>query len=91
MGVVLVAGATGYLGRHAVAAFRARGHCVRALVRQEGRSGTDETVVAGATSEAALDGVCHGTDWVLSALGSRGSEVAGSAIARSTTARISRC
>ena len=34
---VLVTGAAGFLGQHVVAALRARGHTVRALVRQASR------------------------------------------------------
>jgi uncharacterized protein YbjT (DUF2867 family) len=60
MSVVLVAGATGFLGRHAVAAFRARGRCVRAPVRPGRQIRADETVFAEATSEASLDGCAAG-------------------------------
>ena len=34
MSRILVAGATGYLGKHVVAALKARGHWVRALARR---------------------------------------------------------
>jgi uncharacterized protein YbjT (DUF2867 family) len=70
MGTVLIAGATGYLGGHAVREFGRRGHHVRALVRP-GKSapGADEVVEAEATAPGGLDGVCDGADIVFSALG----------------------
>jgi len=71
MGIqVLVAGATGYLGRHLVRALKARGHSVRALVRPGKRvSGADEHFEADVTRPETLLGACDGMDAVFSALG----------------------
>lgn len=74
MKTVLVAGASGYLGRHIVAHYLAAGWHVRALVRNTARaraSGLDATafVEAEATSRSTLAGVMHGADLVISALG----------------------
>jgi uncharacterized protein YbjT (DUF2867 family) len=67
---VLVAGATGYLGRHLVRALKARGHSVRALVRPGKRvSGADEHFEADVTRPETLLGACDGMDAVFSALG----------------------
>lgn len=70
MSTILIAGATGYLGGHAVRAFGRRGYRVRALVRP-GKSvaGADEIVEAEATVPGGLAGVCDGADLVFSALG----------------------
>uniref|UniRef100_Q3ATL8 NAD(P)-binding domain-containing protein n=1 Tax=Chlorobium chlorochromatii (strain CaD3) TaxID=340177 RepID=Q3ATL8_CHLCH len=79
---VLVAGATGYLGRYAVEAFKKRGYWVRALVRNldkakqpgpyfapEIASLADEIVVGDATLPATIATVCDGIDVVFSSLG----------------------
>lgn len=67
---VLVAGATGYLGRHLVHALKARGHAVRALVRPGQRvNGADEHFEAEVTRPETLLGACDGMDAVFSALG----------------------
>jgi NADH dehydrogenase len=60
---VLVAGATGVLGRHLVPALKARGHHVRALARSRARSATllgiaDEVVTGDALDPRTLDGSC---------------------------------
>jgi uncharacterized protein YbjT (DUF2867 family) len=67
---VLVAGATGYRGRHVVAVLRHRGYRVRALARP-GREVPDaHTVVhAEVTDPESLRGACDGVDAVFSALG----------------------
>jgi len=67
---VVIAGATGYLGRHLVKAFRDRGVDVRAIVRpgQQLPEAT-EVVHAQVTEAGSLDGVCEGADAVFSALG----------------------
>ena len=67
---VLVAGATGYLGRYLVSALKARCITVRALVRP-GRclDEADELVEADVTRPETLLGVCDGVDAVFSVLG----------------------
>ncbi|ELZ97049.1 NADH dehydrogenase 32K subunit-like protein [Haloferax mucosum ATCC BAA-1512] len=81
---VLVAGATGYLGRYAVSAFNARGYNVRALSRPQSvdklsspgeylepavRDDIDDLFVGTATDPDTLDGLCDGVDVVFSSLG----------------------
>ncbi|MFT5358854.1 MAG: hypothetical protein ACI9KE_006095 [Polyangiales bacterium] len=67
---VVVAGATGYLGRYLVSEFTRRGIAVRAIVRP-GKTveGADEVVEAEVTQAGSLRGVCDGADAVFSALG----------------------
>ncbi|MHA7987497.1 SDR family oxidoreductase [Rathayibacter sp. CAU 1779] len=80
--VVVVAGATGYVGRHVVEALDARGYRVRALVRSRERAekpgAFDAPSLAGHVAEwrvvdfdapETIDGVCDGADRVVSALG----------------------
>jgi uncharacterized protein YbjT (DUF2867 family) len=79
---VLVAGATGYLGRYAVQEFKNRGYWVRALVRnpdkfkQQGPffapsidNLADDVVFGDATKPETIAGVCDGIDVVFSSLG----------------------
>jgi uncharacterized protein YbjT (DUF2867 family) len=79
---VLVAGATGYLGRYAVQAFKNRGYWVRVLVRNPEKFNqqgpwfapsidnlADEVVFGDATKPETLAGVCDGIDVVFSSLG----------------------
>jgi uncharacterized protein YbjT (DUF2867 family) len=79
---IVVAGATGYLGRYIVAALDARGYRVRALVRSRERAETPGAFgapsLAGHVAEwrvvdyrepATLRGVCEGATRVVSALG----------------------
>jgi uncharacterized protein YbjT (DUF2867 family) len=79
---VLVAGASGYLGRYAVKEFKERGYFVRALVRNPEKFKTagphgepavydiaDEIVTGDVTSPESIHGVCKGIDIVFSALG----------------------
>jgi uncharacterized protein YbjT (DUF2867 family) len=73
---VLVAGATGYLGRHVVTALHQKGFIVRALARDPARLGEirdqcDEVFVAEATQNSSLDGLCDGIDVVFSSIGLR--------------------
>lgn len=73
---VLVAGATGYIGSHIVRALHDAGYRVRALTRDEGRlkavaDACDEVFVGDATRMEALDGLCDGTEVVVSSLGLR--------------------
>ncbi len=79
---IVVAGATGYAGRHIVAALHEVGHRVRAIVRSRERAEqpgpfhapsleglVDEWVVGDITDPAFTDGICDGADRVASALG----------------------
>lgn len=74
--LIVVAGATGYLGRNVVKSAHARGYRVRALVRDEARLGEartacDEVFVGEATDKATLAGLCDGADYLFSSLGNR--------------------
>ncbi|NTV98625.1 MAG: SDR family oxidoreductase, partial [Chlorobiaceae bacterium] len=79
---VLVAGASGYLGRHVVREFATRGYSVRALVRNkeklslEGpnfeppiREFVTETFTGDAVNPESLKGACKGVDLVFSCMG----------------------
>lgn len=68
---VLIAGATGYLGRFLCAEYLRRGHHVTALVRDTARAGdlADLSIEAEATRPETLAGVMDGIDLVVSALG----------------------
>ncbi|EAR52564.1 hypothetical protein OG2516_05633 [Oceanicola granulosus HTCC2516] len=68
---VLVAGATGYLGRFLCAEYARRGHHVTALVRDAARGAglADLSVEAEATRPETLVGIMDGMDLVVSALG----------------------
>jgi uncharacterized protein YbjT (DUF2867 family) len=79
---VLVAGASGYLGRYAVMEFKRRGYEVRALARNPEKMKTagphgepavydvaDEIVVGDVTKPESIEGICNGIDIVFSALG----------------------
>lgn len=69
---VLVAGATGELGRHVVAALKGRGCWVRVLSRSRGRAaalGADDVAIGDATKAEGLSGVCAGVERVFSCLG----------------------
>lgn len=71
---VLIAGATGYAGRHLVAEYLAQGWTVRALVRDAARArslglGAADLIEAEATRPHSLLGVMGGVDLVISALG----------------------
>ncbi len=79
---VLVAGASGYLGRYAVKEFKERGFYVRALVRDpEKLKATgphlepavydlvDEIIVGDVTNPESIKGICKGIDLVFSSLG----------------------
>jgi uncharacterized protein YbjT (DUF2867 family) len=68
---VLVAGATGYLGRHLCAEYARRGHHVTALVRDAARAEglADILVEAEATRPETLAGLMDGVDLVVSSLG----------------------
>jgi uncharacterized protein YbjT (DUF2867 family) len=79
---VLVAGASGYLGRYVVNEFKERGYHVRVLVRNPEKIKTpgpngepaiyhlaDEIVTGDVTSPESLNGLCKGIDIVFSSLG----------------------
>ncbi|MBO9431190.1 SDR family oxidoreductase [Sulfitobacter sp. R18_1] len=68
---VLIAGATGYLGRFLCAEYARRGHHVTALVRDIARAEglADVLVEAEATRPETLTGVMDGVDLVVSSLG----------------------
>lgn len=70
--IVCIAGATGYLGRHLVAEYHARGWKVLALVRDASKARdlpADHLVEAEATDPETLVGKLDGVDLVVSALG----------------------
>ncbi|NTU97776.1 MAG: SDR family oxidoreductase [Chlorobiaceae bacterium] len=79
---VLVAGASGYLGRHVVREFASRGYIVRALVRTTENLETEgpnmeppvrefitEIFIGDATDRKSLEGACKGVDLVFSCMG----------------------
>lgn len=68
---VLIAGATGYLGRFLCAEYARRGHHVTALVRDTARAEglADLSIEAEATRPEMLQGVMDGMDLVVSSLG----------------------
>lgn len=79
---VLVAGATGYLGRFVVQEFKKRGYWVRALARNQQKlektgpflepavkDQTDEVFVGEVTKPETLRGLCDGIDIMFSSIG----------------------
>ncbi|WLR42167.1 SDR family oxidoreductase [Bacillus carboniphilus] len=79
---ILVAGATGYLGRYLVKSFKEKGYYVRVLVRDEqklSKQGSflepkvneyvDEVFIGDVTKPESIKGVCHGMDMVCSSIG----------------------
>jgi len=71
---ILVAGATGYLGRNVVKVLKDRGYWVRALGRSKARLDpikefADELCIGEVTDPASLDGLCDGIDAVFSSVG----------------------
>ncbi|PIQ25888.1 hypothetical protein COW36_22160 [bacterium (Candidatus Blackallbacteria) CG17_big_fil_post_rev_8_21_14_2_50_48_46] len=82
MKFVLVAGATGYLGKHVVHELKRQGHRVRALVRNREKlwkrgpflepavgPEVDEIVVADLTRPETLRGICRDIEYVISCVG----------------------
>lgn len=72
MKTILIAGASGYLGRYLCAEFSNRGWYVHALVRDAGKVQgltADSVIQAEACDPATLRGVMEGADVVISALG----------------------
>jgi len=71
---ILVAGATGYLGRYVTDEFKRQGHFVRTLVRSPEKlelleSPPDQIVKGEVTRPDTLEGVCDGMDVVFSSVG----------------------
>lgn len=70
---VLVAGATGYLGRYLVKELKRKGYWVRVLVRKEEQKElfdeVDDYYVGQITNPSTLNGVANGIDWVVSTIG----------------------
>lgn len=79
---ILVAGASGYLGRYAVAEFARRGYRVKALVRSKAALDSpgpnmepaiseliDDVVIADASKPETLENSCKGVDFVFSCMG----------------------
>lgn len=71
---ILLAGATGHLGREIARQLRQRGYWIRALVRstsnqQSIQSLVDEIAIGDVTHPASLKGVCDGIDAVISTVG----------------------
>ena len=71
---VLVAGATGYLGRNVVKTLKDKGFWVRALGRDKARLDpieefADELFIGEVTDPGSLDGLCDGIDIVFSLVG----------------------
>ena len=71
---VLVAGASGYLGRYVVETFKKQGYWIRALARNKIKLESiseyiDETFVGEVTDSAALSGICQDIDIVFSSIG----------------------
>jgi len=71
---VLVAGATGYLGKYVVKEFKRSGYHVSAIVRNTGKLDEikefiDEKIIGQVTNPISLVGVCSGIDVVFSSVG----------------------
>jgi uncharacterized protein YbjT (DUF2867 family) len=71
---ILVAGATGALGKHVLAELKRRGHTIRAVGRRAARLEplrglADELIVADALRPATIAGICEGVDRVFSCMG----------------------
>jgi uncharacterized protein YbjT (DUF2867 family) len=71
---ILVAGATGYLGRYLVQELKRQGYWVRALARNtkkldDLKNSIDEVVKAEVTEPETLNGICDGIDVVISTIG----------------------
>jgi len=71
---VLVAGATGYLGRYVVRELKRQGFVVRALARDAAKldgltDDIDEIFIGEVTRPETLEGICDGIDGVISSVG----------------------
>lgn len=70
---VLVAGATGYLGKYIVNELKSRGYWVRVLIRKESQKklfkDVDDFFVGEITKPKTLVGIVQNIDWVFSTIG----------------------
>ena len=71
---ILVAGATGYLGKYLVKELISRDYEVRALSRTSSKAAkleeyTEDTFIGEVTSPETLEGICDGVDAVISSIG----------------------
>ena len=70
---VLVAGATGYLGRHLVKELKKRNYWVRVLIRKENQNqlfkNVDDFFIGEITKPESLSKICENIDWVFSSIG----------------------
>jgi uncharacterized protein YbjT (DUF2867 family) len=71
---VLVAGATGYLGKYVTKKFKSSGYWVRALGRSKHKLNTldehcDDKFIANITDDSSLRGICNDIDIVFSSIG----------------------
>ena len=70
---VLVAGATGYLGKHIVNELKSRGYWVRVLIRKGSQkklfTNVDDFFVGEITKPKTLIGIAENIDWVFSTIG----------------------
>lgn len=72
MAKILVAGASGQLGKHVARELKLRGYAVRAIARDAGKLaslGIEEAVTADLTKPETMRGVCYGVDAVISCAG----------------------
>lgn len=70
---VLVAGATGYLGRYLVKELKKRNYWVRVLIRKENQNqlfkNVDDFFIGEITKPESLSKICENIDWVFSSIG----------------------
>jgi uncharacterized protein YbjT (DUF2867 family) len=70
---VLVAGATGYLGRYLVKELKKRNYWVRVLIRRENQKqlfeNVDDFFIGEITIPESLNKICENIDWVFSSIG----------------------
>ena len=71
---VLIAGATGYLGKYVVKEFRVKGYHVSAIARSESKLNdisefVDEKIICELTDPSSLKNICDGVDVVFSSIG----------------------
>ena len=70
---VLVAGATGYLGRYLVKELKKRNYWVRVLIRKENQNqlfkNVDDFFIGEITKLESLSKICENIDWVFSSIG----------------------